>query len=80
MKDKPKKKKRTAMYAAISVGVIIIAISIFLVYSSDQAKMRGQAFSKALEFLQEDFDETVSLKIRRLTRVVSTMTLNVIDS
>ena len=29
---------------------------------------------------QEDFDETVSFKIRRLTRIVSTMTLNVIDS
>ena len=29
---------------------------------------------------QEDFDETVSLKIRRLTRIVSTMTLNVVNS
>ena len=29
---------------------------------------------------QEGFDETVSLKIRRLTRIVSTMTLNVINS
>jgi len=29
---------------------------------------------------QEDFDETVSFKIRRLTRVVSTMTLSVIGS
>ena len=29
---------------------------------------------------QEDFDETVSFKIRRLTRVGSTMTLNVIGS
>ena len=29
---------------------------------------------------QEEFDEPVSLKIRRLTRVVSTMTLNVIGS
>ena len=29
---------------------------------------------------QEDFDETVSINIRRLTRVVSTMTLNVIGS
>ncbi len=29
---------------------------------------------------QADFDETVSLKIRRLARVVSTMTLNVINS
>jgi len=29
---------------------------------------------------REPFDETVSLKIRRLARIVSTMTLNVIDS
>ena len=29
---------------------------------------------------QEDFDETVSIKIRQLTRVVSIMTLNVIGS
>ena len=29
---------------------------------------------------QEDFDETVSFKIRRLARVVSTMTLNVTNS
>ncbi len=28
---------------------------------------------------QEDFEKTVSTKIRRLTRVVSTMTLNVIN-
>ena len=46
------------MYAAISVGVIIIVMSIFFVYSSDQAKMRGQAFGKALEFLQEDLRKT----------------------
>ena len=56
------------MYAAISVGIIIIAISIFFVYSSDQAKMRGQAFGKAIEFVQEDlrkqthtFDSKVSM-------------------
>ncbi len=46
------------MYAAISVGVIIIAMSIFFIYSSEQAKMRGQAFGKALEFLQEDLRNT----------------------
>ena len=28
----------------------------------------------------DDFEETVSLKIRRLSRVVSTMTLSVVDS
>ena len=56
------------MYAAITVGVIIIGMSIFFVYSSEQAKMRGQAFGKAIEFLQEDlrkqthlFDSKVSM-------------------
>ena len=56
------------MYAAISVGVIIVALSIFFVYSSDQAKQRGMAFGKALEFVQEDlrnlthsFDSKVSM-------------------
>ena len=29
---------------------------------------------------QDDFDETVSLKIRLLARIVSTMTLNVLNS
>ena len=56
------------MYAAISVGVIIIALSMFFVYSSDQAKERGKAFGKAVEFVQDDlrkqthsFDSKVSM-------------------
>lgn len=49
-----KKKKQTTLYAAIAVGVIIIALSIFFVYSNDQAKERGKAFGKALEFIQDD--------------------------
>ncbi len=56
------------MYAAVLVGVIIVAMSIFFVYSSDQAKIRGEAFGKALEFIQEDlrklthsFDSNVSM-------------------
>ena len=56
------------MYATISVGVIIVAMSIFFVYSSEQAKMRGEAFGKALEFVQDDlrkqthsFDSKVSM-------------------
>ena len=55
------------MYAVITVGVIIIALSIFFVYSSDQAKERGKAFGKAVEFVQDDlrklthsFDSKVS--------------------
>ena len=56
------------MYAAIAVGMIVIGMSIFFVYSSEQAKMRGQAFGKTIEFLQEDlrkqthmFDSKVSM-------------------
>ena len=56
------------MYAAIAVGIVIIGMSIFFVYSSEQAKMRGQSFGKAIEFLQEDlkkqthlFDSKVSM-------------------
>ena len=56
------------MYAAISVGIIIIGMSIFFVYSSEQAKMRGQSFGKAIEFVQEDikkqthmFDSKISM-------------------
>jgi len=63
-----KKKKQTTMYAAIAIGVIIIALSIFFVYSNDQAKERGKAFGKALEFIQDDlrklthsFDSKVSM-------------------
>ena len=63
-----KKKKQTTVYTAIAVGVIIIAVSIFFVYSNDQAKERGKAFGKALEFIQDDlrklthsFDSKVSM-------------------
>ena len=59
------------MYAAISVGVMIIALSMFFVYSSDQAKERGKAFGKAIEFVQDDlrkqthtFDSKVSMFTR----------------
>ena len=65
---KPKKKKQTTVYAAIAIGVIIVALSIFFVYSNDQAKERGKAFGKALEFIQDDlrklthsFDSKVSM-------------------
>ena len=58
MKNRPKKKKQTTIRIAISVGVIIIALSVFFVYSSEQAKIRGEAFGKAMEFVQEDLRKT----------------------
>ena len=65
---RPRKKKHSVMYAAVLGGVMRVAMSIFFIYSSDQAKMRGEAFGKALEFIQEDlrklthsFDSKVSM-------------------
>ena len=58
MKNRPKKKKQISVRIAVSVGVVIIALSIFFVYSSEQAKIRGEAFSKAIEFVQEDLRKT----------------------
>ena len=58
MKNRPKKKKQISVRIAVSVGVVIIALSMFFVYSSEQAKIRGEAFSKAIEFVQEDLRKT----------------------
>jgi len=58
LKNRPKKKKQTSVRIAVSVGVVIIALSMFFVYSSEQAKIRGEAFSKAIEFVQEDLRKT----------------------
>ena len=58
MKNRPIKKKQTSVHVAVSVGVVIIVLSVFFVYSSDQAKIRGEAFSKAIEFVQEDLRKT----------------------
>ncbi len=58
MKNRPKKKKQTSVHVAVLVGVVIIVLSVFFVYSNDQAKIRGEAFSKAIEFVQEDLRKT----------------------
>ena len=58
MKNRSKKKQQNSVRIAVSVGVVIIALSMFFVYSSEQAKIRGEAFSKAIEFVQEDLRKT----------------------
>ena len=58
MKNRPKKKKQISVRIAVSVGIVIIALSVFFVYSSEQAKIRGEAFGKAIEFVQEDLRKT----------------------
>ena len=59
--DKNFKKRRNrnyVTYAVILIGVAIVVFTIFLVYSGDQAKIRGEAFGKALEFIQDDLKKT----------------------
>ena len=44
---KKRRSRNYVIYAAILIGVAIVAFTIFLVYSGDQAKIRGEAFGKA---------------------------------
>ena len=71
MKNRPKKKKQTSMYIAVSVGVVIIALSVFFVYSSEQAKIRGEAFGKAIEFVQEDLRKTYHSFDSKVSKVLA---------
>ena len=55
---KKRKNRNYVTYAVILIGVAIVAFTIFMVYSGDQAKIRGEAFGKALEFIQDDLKKT----------------------
>ena len=56
------------MYIAVIAGILIIASSIFIVYSNDQGTIRGKIFGEELQIIQEDlkklthtFDSKVSM-------------------
>lgn len=55
---KKRRNRNYVTYAAILIGVVIVAFTILLVYSGDQAKIKGEAFGKALEFIQDDLKKT----------------------
>ena len=55
---KKRKNRNNVTYAVILIGVAIVVFTIFLVYSGDQTKIRGEAFGKALEFIQDDLKKT----------------------
>ena len=68
MKGNTKKKKNSAIYAVIVIGILIISSTIFFVYSNDQAKIRGQMFGNELKQIQDDlkknthsYDSKISL-------------------
>jgi len=55
---KKRKNRNYVTYGVILIGVAIVVFTIFLVYSGDQAKIRGEAFGKALEFIENDLRKT----------------------
>ena len=55
---KKRRNRNYVTYAAILIGVAIVVFTIFLVYSGDQTKIRGEAFSKAIEFIEDDLRKT----------------------
>lgn len=68
MKNNTKKKKNSVIYAAVVIGILIVSSTIFFVYSSDQAKIRGQIFGNELKQIQDDlkknthsYDSMISL-------------------
>ena len=50
--------KTRSTYVAVIAGIIIIAISVFFVYSSDQAKNRGRIFGDQLQVIQDELKQT----------------------
>ncbi|TBR07959.1 MAG: hypothetical protein EPO62_07550 [Candidatus Nitrosotenuis sp.] len=55
---KPKKKDSKVTYAAIGVGILVVALAIFYYYSEDQAVNRGTAFGNSLKNIQDDLKQT----------------------
>jgi hypothetical protein len=54
LKDKTKKKKNSLTYAAVTIGILIVVLSVFFTYSGDQAKIKGQMFGEKLQIIQDD--------------------------
>ena len=50
--------KTKSTYVAAIAGITIIAISVFFVYSSDQAKNRGRIFGDQLQVIQDELKQT----------------------
>ena len=50
--------KVKSTYIAGITGITIIALSVFFVYSSDQAKNRGKIFGDQLQVIQDELKQT----------------------
>jgi len=57
LRKKPKKKKNSSRFLAVSIAVILIGISVYYFYSAEQAQIRGFAFGQELQFIQEQIHD-----------------------
>tara|TARA_B000000460_G_scaffold58656_1_gene39154 strand:- start:715 stop:1227 length:513 start_codon:yes stop_codon:yes gene_type:complete len=58
LKDKTKKKKNSLTYAAVTIGIIIVVLSVLFTYSGDQTIIKGQMFGEKLQVIQDDLKIT----------------------
>jgi hypothetical protein len=45
-------------YIAVGVGVVIVTLAVFFIYSADQARIRGFNFGSSLEAIQDELKQT----------------------
>jgi hypothetical protein len=57
LRKKPKKKKNSSRFLAVSIAIILIGISVYYFYSAEQAQIRGFAFGQELQFIQEQIHD-----------------------
>lgn len=56
---KPKRKKDGKVtYVAIGVGILVVVLAIFYMYSTDQAINKGTSFGNSLKNIQDDLKQT----------------------
>ncbi|MFM8659435.1 MAG: hypothetical protein ACKOCQ_05815 [Candidatus Nitrosotenuis sp.] len=53
--------KVKATYLAVAVGIGIIAMAIFYVYSADQGRIRGKTFGDNLQIIQDEIKQEQTL-------------------
>jgi hypothetical protein len=46
------------MYIVAGVGIIVVVVSVFFIYSADQAKIRGFSFGNSLQAIQDELKQT----------------------
>jgi hypothetical protein len=68
LRKKPKKKKNTSRFLAVSIAVILIGISVYYFYSADQAKIRGFSFGNEIQTLQQEIHDEQSRFISSIAK------------